>query len=30
MLFPELGHLYFHEAPKEADAVVSEFFRRRG
>jgi pimeloyl-ACP methyl ester carboxylesterase len=29
VLFPEAGHLYFHEVPEEADAAVTEFLRRR-
>jgi pimeloyl-ACP methyl ester carboxylesterase len=30
VLFPEAGHLYFHEMPEEADAAVADFLRRRG
>ena len=30
VLFPEAGHLYFHEVPEEADAAVFDFLRRRG
>ena len=30
VLFPEAGHLYFHEVPEEADAAVADFLRRRG
>jgi pimeloyl-ACP methyl ester carboxylesterase len=30
ILFPEVGHLYFHEVPEEADAAVADFLRRRG
>jgi len=30
VLFPEAGHLYFHEMPEEADAAVAGFLRRRG
>lgn len=30
VLFPEAGHLYFHELPDEADAAVLDFLRRRG
>lgn len=30
VLFPEVGHLYFHEVPEEADAAVADFLRRRG
>jgi len=30
VLFPEAGHLYFHELPEEADAAVFDFLRRRG
>jgi len=29
VLFPEAGHLYFHEVPEEADAAVADFLRRR-
>jgi pimeloyl-ACP methyl ester carboxylesterase len=29
-LFPEVGHLFFHEVPAEADAAVADFLRRRG
>jgi len=30
VLFPEAGHLYFHEVQEEADAAVADFLRRRG
>ena len=30
VLFPEVGHLYFHEVQEEADAAVADFLRRRG
>ncbi len=30
VLFPEAGHLFFHEMPEEADATVSDFLSRRG
>jgi len=30
VLFPEAGHLFFHEVPEEADAAVADFLRRRG
>ena len=30
VLFPEVGHLFFHEVPEEADAAVAGFLRRRG
>ena len=30
VLFPETGHLFFHELPEEADAAVTDFLRRRG
>jgi pimeloyl-ACP methyl ester carboxylesterase len=29
VLFPEAGHLFFHEMPEEADAAVCDFLRRR-
>jgi pimeloyl-ACP methyl ester carboxylesterase len=30
VLFPEVGHLFFHEVPEEADAAVADFLRRQG
>jgi pimeloyl-ACP methyl ester carboxylesterase len=30
VLLPEVGHLYFHEVPEEADPAVADFLRRRG
>jgi len=30
LLFPEAGHLYFHEMPEEVGAAVADFLRRRG
>jgi len=29
VLFPEVGHLFFHEVPEKADAAVVDFLRRR-
>jgi pimeloyl-ACP methyl ester carboxylesterase len=30
VLFPDVGHLFFHEVPEEADTTVADFLRRQG